>query len=85
MLGKKYSKERRLVGAAIVTLAISRLVALLVLGTRALGHVVAKRALGATGLSARQRFAAYADLEYAHEKELARRRGQRHLIRAEAT
>ncbi len=85
MLGKKHSKERRLIGAAIVTLAISRLVGFLVLGSRALGHVVAaRRALGAAGLSARQRFAAYADLEYAHEQALARR-ARRHLMQAEAT
>jgi hypothetical protein len=74
MLGKKLSKEQWLVGAAVVALAASRLVGLLVLGARALRQVLApKAALDAAGLSARDRFDLYADLEYAREQERTRR------------
>ncbi len=87
MLRKKHSKERRIVGAAIITLAASRVVGLFVLGAQALRHLLAsRRAVDAAGLSARQRFDLYADLEYAREKEKERaRQGRLHFTRAEAT
>jgi hypothetical protein len=84
MLGKKHSKEGGLVRAAIITLAASRVVGLVILGARALRHLIASKRAAEAGSSARHRFEVYADLEEAREQARARRM-RRHLTGAEAT
>lgn len=86
MFVKKHSKEQRLLGVALVALAASRVVSLVILGARSLRRLLARRNddIDAAGLSARDRFDLYADLEFAREQE-RRRQAQRNLSPGEAT
>jgi len=75
MLAKRQPDRTRLVGAAIAALAASQLVGLVVFGAKALRRWLGKREqVDAAGLTAKDRFDLYADLEYAREQERQKRR-----------
>jgi hypothetical protein len=71
----KSRPDKRLAGAFLAALAASQLVGLVLFGAKALRRWIAKREdVDAAGLSAKDRFDLYADLEYAREQERAKRR-----------